>query len=843
MFRNGFSHQTVLVNSSSTRTPEEPGDGLTSDAARALLVEHGPNVPVSARARPRAWEWLLRALADPMTLLLLVAGFTYLALGDTTSALVAFGAIVPLAATGFVLETRAEHALEELARLTAPTARVHRDGAWVAIPAENVVPGDLLLVQEGDIVAADGHLVADAQLTVDEAALTGESQPVDKAMGEDPRVFAGTTVLSGRARVRVDNTGAATQYGGVGTLVARAQPSRTPLERAVRKLVIRLAAVAVGFVLAVTGVELLHGSGWGAALLAGVSLAIALAPEELPIVYTLYLALGARRLAREHALVRRLAGVETLGSTTVICTDKTGTLTLGRIALGALVAADGRRRNVGDPLDRAACELLDAAVLASEPTPFDPLDQAIAASARDHGVDVDALHAPTMVRDYAFDPSGKYMSHVWAEGAGLRIAAKGSVEGILEHSAVDDETRTRAEAANLRLADEGMRVIGVASGSLDASTTRADDERALRFVGLIGFEDPLRPGVAEAVRECGEAGIRIVMITGDHPVTAHAVAEGLGLPHEDERIAVGSDLDAADAAEVSRLAGDRAIFARIRPDQKHRLVEALRTAGEVVAMTGDGINDAPALREADIGVAMGQRGSQVARESATMVLLDDNFATIVTAIREGRRIFDNLRVAFEYLVAFHVPLVAAALLVPLTGQPLLLLPIHLILLQIVVHPTAALAFEGDPPAPDVMRRPPRPPGTSLGDRRLLVRALLVGATLAVAVLAVYFLAIDAGQSAREARTWAFAALLFGDVVLVLVVRCGDQPFWRVPTRSNRVIVPVLGATIAMVGAVLLVPALRDLLGLAPPRLGPLLIAALAAVLATTWPSLLAEVRR
>jgi Ca2+-transporting ATPase len=830
------------VTTSRAAGSEEAADGLTSAEARARLAEHGPNVAVPTRRHPRVWEWLVRGFADPMTMLLLVAGVTYLLLGDTTSAIVAFGAIVPLAATGFVLETRAEHALDELARLTAPTALAQRDGDWTVIPADAVVPGDLLLVQEGDVVVADGHLEADTQLSVDEAALTGESQPVEKSLDENPAVYAGTTVLSGRARMRVDATGAATQYGRVGSLVAQTRPPRTPLERAVRGAAARLAAVATGFVLAVAGVELLHGSGWGAALLAGVSLAIAIAPEELPIVYTLYLALGARRLAREHALVRRLAGVETLGSTTVICTDKTGTLTLGHIALGALVPADGNRRDPGDAPVGAALELLEAAVLASEPTPFDPLDQAIAGAARDQGIDVDALHALTLVRDYAFDPGGKYMSHVWRDGGPLRIAAKGSVEGILDRSAVDDETRARAEAANVRLADEGMRVIAVATGSIDASIDRAHDESALRFVGLVGFHDPLRPGVADAIRECGEAGIRVVMITGDHPVTAHAVAEGLGLQHEDEAIATGLELDAADDAEVRQLVSERTIFARIRPEQKHRLVEALRHAGEVVAMTGDGINDAPALREADIGVAMGGRGSQVARQSATMVLLDDNFATIVTAVREGRRIVDNLRVAFEYLAAFHVPVVAAALLVPLTGQPLFLLPVHLILLQIVVHPTVALAFEGDEPAADVMRRPPRGAGAMLGDRARLLRSLLVGSTLALAVLAVFFLGIDAGESGREARTWAFAVLLVGDVLLVLVVRAGSNPFWRVPTRSNRMVIPIMSATLAVVGVAMFVPTFRDRLGLATPRLVPVLVAVLAAMLATTWPSIIAEAR-
>ena len=340
--------------------------GLTSSEAGRRLAEHGPNLAVSERSRPRA-DWARRAFADPMTLLLLVAGPAYLALGDTTSALVAFVAIVPLAATGFVLERRAERALDELARLSAPTARVERDGRWITAPVAEVVPGDLLRLQEGDVVPADGQLVGGTQLTVDESSLTGESRPVDKTPLDDPRVFAGTTVLSGRAEVVIERTGPDTEFGRIGTLLARTRPGRTPIERTMRHVVTRLSIVAAGFVLAVGGVELVHGSGWGAALLAGVSLAIATMPEELPIVYTLYLALGARRLAREHVLVRRLAAVETLGATSVICADKTGTLTLGRIAARTLFAASGERWDIGSGEAPGAeiRALLEAAVLAS----------------------------------------------------------------------------------------------------------------------------------------------------------------------------------------------------------------------------------------------------------------------------------------------------------------------------------------------------------------------------------------------------------------------------------------------------------------------------------------------
>jgi len=820
--------------------------GLTSDEARALLVEHGSNVPVRSRGRRRGWDWLRRALADPMTLLLLVAAPTYAALGDTVSAVVAFCAIIPLAGAGFVLETRAERALDELATLTAPTARVERDGRLVEIPAADVVPGDLMELREGDIVAADGHIVEVAQLAVDESSLTGESHPVEKAAAGSQlvtQVFMGTTVLSGRALSRVSTTGAATEYGRVGALVAASRPPATPLQRIVRRLVVRLGAIAVGFCIAVAGVELLRGSGWGAALLAGVSLAIATVPEEFPIVYTLYLALGARRLARERALVRRLAAVETLGATTVICTDKTGTLTLGRVGVEALVTADAGLLPADSTSDEAHA-LLEAAVLASEPEPFDPLDQAIVAFAGTHGIDVDALHARSLVRDFAFDADRKYLTHVWRDERGqLVVVAKGALEGLLDRVDVAPSVRREFEEATTKLADAAMRVIAVAAGVLDATNDRLEDERALRLLGLIGFSDPLRPGVADAVRDCIGAGVRVVMVTGDHPVTAHAVAEAIDLPHDNDRITIGTDVQSADGPTLRSVVRGTAIFARTRPEQKHRLVEALRADGEVVAMTGDGINDAPALRQADIGIAMGRRGTEVARQAATMVLLDDNFSTIVVAIREGRRIFDNLRNAFAYLVAYHVPLVAAALLIPLTGEPLLLLPVHLILLQIVGHPTAALAFEGDQPAVDVMRRPPRSARSSLLSRSTLLRSLAVGSVLAVAVLALYLLRLDAGASASSARASAFAALLVGEVLLVIVVRAAGEPFWRVGARGNRSLVGVLGVSVALAVAVFVVEPLRELLRLGPLTPGDAAIAAGIAAVAVALPTVARGARR
>jgi Ca2+-transporting ATPase len=821
-------------------SPDAAADGisgLTSGEAAARLARDGRNEIVPA-ARGSRLRRLLGPLADPMVLLLLVAAPTYLVIGDTTDAVVAFAALGPIAAVGWLLESRAERTLEELRKLSAPTATVVRDSVRMQVPTESLVVGDVLWLHEGDVVPADAAVLELTQLLVDESALTGESLPASKRSqaGDDGMVWAGTTVLSGRAVVRVAATGGSTRYGRIGVLVAGAKRPPTPLQRSLARLVRSLGIVAAVFCAAVMGSELAHGAGWGEAVIAGVSLAIAAIPEEFSMVYTLYLALGAWRLAQQKTLVRRLPAVETLGSTTVICTDKTGTLTHGRLAVGGLWTPGGIRRDGGSLTPQEAA-LLEAAVLACEPDPYDPLDVAIVDYARRHGVDVGSLHDGELVVDWPFDPEDKYLTHVWRHvGRGHRTATKGSIEGVLRHVAVEPGVAAAAGEANATFAADGMRVIAIGSGApAGPSVDRAHDEASLRFVGIVAFSDPIREGVSEALRECRDAGIRVIMITGDHPATAHAVAEGLGLPHEDDGadvIATGEHLDASSVEEVDGLAATANVFARTRPEQKHLLVQALRRQGEVVAMTGDGINDAPALREADIGVAMGQRGTEVAREAASLVLLDDNFATIVAAVRDGRRIFDNLMRAFAYLVAFHPPLLFGALIIPLLGRPLLLLPVHLVLLELLLHPTVSLVFQADQADPDVMHRPPRPVGDALRLRSLW-RPYAVGTVLAAVVITIYLVALHAGWPVTRARSLAFVSMLGSQPFLLLSMRSPDRPWWRSGRPWSRTLWAVVVILVVTTVAIATVPPLTRILGLSTlPAPAWLVVAGTAAM--TSW---------
>jgi Ca2+-transporting ATPase len=752
----------------------EPG-GLTTTEARERLGRHGPNRLV-ARDRAAWLKDLVSLVLDPMAIMLLVAAGVYVALGERRDAVVMAIALVPVIGVDVFLEARCRSALKKLARSVAPRARVIRDGREMTIDTAELVPGDLLALAEGEFIHADGVVRTAANLAIDESSLTGESEPQPKRpvasagpaeAPSDALFYAGSTVVAGQGVGEVGATGRQTRFGEIARLVSAADTSQTPLQRRVGRLVKKLAVVAGAVAIAVVALGLARGLPWGQALLGGISVAMSAAPEEFPLVFTLFLSVGAWRLTKRGVLVRRLASVETLGSTTVICTDKTGTLTRGVFVLDRVAA-------FGAASER---EVLEAAVLASETPPSDPMEKAITAYAAVRGVDVERLLGGwSLVRDHDFDPIGKHMSHVWApagDPSEVRVVAKGAVEGVLEHSDFTPAERAQIEAAHTQLASEGIRVLAVAGRptSKPNGSTRADDERNLTVLGLLGFRDPMRAEVPNAVRECQAAGVRIKVVTGDHALTAHAVAESAGILHDDAAMVTGGQLAKANEEDRRRLIASASILSRITPAQKHMIVEALRAEGEIVAMTGDGINDAPALRRADIGVSMGQRGTDVARAAADLVLLDDNFASIVAAVREGRKIFLDVQRAFLYLLAFHIPIVGLALLPPLFGMPLLLMPIHLVWLELIVHPVSALLFQGDAPPADLMTRPPRAPEAPMLPRASVIRSCLSGTLLTGAVLLVYRWRTGAG--ADEARGLALATLILGYQILVLVERAAN----------------------------------------------------------------------
>lgn len=782
--------------------------GLSEAEAAARLKRFGPNRFVRPSMSARVRE-VARTVADPMVLMLLGAAGFYAALGARHDAIVLAAAAVPVLIVDVLFESRARMALRRLASAVAPRTRVIRDGRQREIATAEVVPGDLLFVSEGDVVHADGVLRWGANLAADESHLTGEAEPQEKVTldlgsdngpGDASRLFAGSLVLSGHGYVEVTATGERTRYGNVARLVSETPDERTPLERKTARMARYLLILGLTAAVGIFGLMLARGNTLKRSFLYSVTLAISAAPEEYPLVMALFLSLGAWRLSRRGVLARRLSSIEALGSTTVICLDKTGTLTEGRYGLAHC-------EPVGE--GTSIKELLEAAALACELNAADPIDQAILSHCREHGVDIDALHSRwKLTYDYPFEASGKHMSHVWVSSSVEEypqkawIVAKGSLEGILEHCVLAERERRAVEAAHAAMADQGMRVLAVAgrwsseSGAVRSSVRsdafyagvsaasngrftgqRSEDERGLKLYGLLAFCDPLRPGVARIVQECQQAGIKLKLVTGDHAITAHAVAEAAGIIHEDDKILSGQDLDRLEPAQLADLVNRASIFARVRPEQKYAIVDALVRAGEIVAMTGDGINDAPALRRANIGVTMGQRGTEIARAAAAIVLLKDEPGGLVAAIREGRQVFANIQRAFFFLAGFKAIVVGLALLAPALGMPILLQLVHLVWLELVVHPTAALVFEGEPPAGDVMREPPRAPAAPLLPLWPAMRAGLTGALVMAGALWLYAHRLSMG--AAYARSAAMAVIIGGGLMLACAELFGARPWWEV----------------------------------------------------------------
>jgi Ca2+-transporting ATPase len=762
-----------------------------------------------------------------MALMLALASALYFWLGDRHEGIILAIALFPVLGVDVLMEARSRKALKKLASAVAPTASVIRSGARLEVPSVEIVPGDLLVIREGDVLHADGVVTFAANLTVDESQLTGESEPREKIAdnGEQSRFYAGSLVIAGHGFGRVTATGQSTRFGEIARLIAEADTTTTPLQRETSKIARYLVLIAIVLAVCIFLVLVARNAPPSRAFLYAVSLAMSAVSEEFVLVFSLFLSLGAWRLGKIGVLVRRLATVETLGSTTVICIDKTGTLTAGSYALSSHQTL---RPEVSEN------ELLEAAVLACEKNPQDPIERAIIAHCSSHNVNPEELHSRwSLVRDYDFDPRGKHMSHVWASiddsRAEARIVAKGAIEGVLEHCRLTPEEHQQAHTANAKLAASGMRVLAVAGrvfvgswvGKQPYCTRLADGrndtrqllERDLELYGLLAFHDPLRTEVPQAVAECQSAGIRLKMITGDHALTAHAIAEAAGIVHRDDLIFSGPELAKMDQEHFEQAAREAAIFARVTPDQKYSIVDMLIRAGEVVAMTGDGINDAPALRRAHIGVAMGQRGTEAARAAAALVLLRDDFRALVATVREGRRVYSNIQRTFRYLISFKFMLVGLALLAPLSGIPLLLLPVNLVWLELIVHPVSALAFEGDPGPEDIMRRPPRDSAASIIALDAMLSPALSGAMLTVGAFLLFVTHLEDGEA--YARGIAIALVIVGSLFLVWAEFAGARPWWRsLLPRSLRFWAVCVGALASLMAA-MWIPKLAALVQIAP----------------------------
>jgi Ca2+-transporting ATPase len=918
--------------------------GLSHEEAAAKLRQFGYNELPSAKPR-NLLQIAGGVLREPMLLLLAGAAAVYVMLGSLKDALVLGAFVFVVAGINLYQERKTERALDALRDLSSPRALVIRGGERMRIAGRDVVPGDLLILAEGDRVPADAVLVSATNLATDESLLTGESVPVRKIAeqaaqsgatgqpmgdpdrvsahtiaprpgGDDlPYVFSGTLVVRGHGIARAEATGARTELGKIGKSLAGVEAEPTRLQTEARRIVFLSAIAAAALCVIIAVAYGLTRGDWLRGFLAALSTAMATLPEEIPVVLSVFLALGAWRLSRLNVLTRRAAAIETLGATTVLCVDKTGTLTMNRMALRELYAGGQSLRLAvacgGDAISDDAAgsaigggripgafeDLIEAAALATRSESIDPMDIAIRkiAEARLRGAAKISGGGPRgrpqralrLVREYPLKPALLAITEVWeaAEDRELVIAAKGAPEAIADlcHSQQAERDEISEEVA--RMAAQGLRVLGVAkaryrrpdadedasagagrpaghadrsaSGATPAEPSRGaaglpasetvrlpdnPDEFPFEFVGLVGLADPVRPAVPEAVQECVTAGIRIVMITGDYPGTAVSIAREVGLKSS-SGVITGPELASMSDAQLRDRIGSVDIFARAAPDQKLRLVKALKAAREVVAMTGDGVNDAPALKSASIGIAMGQRGTDVAREAADLVLLDDDFSSIVHAVRMGRRVYDNLKKALAYTLAIHVPIAGLSLVPVLLKWPLILEPVHIAFLELIIDPSCSIAFEAEPEEANIMRRPPRAIAERLFDRQMLGVAFLQGAGVLMMLLVVFAVALYRGQGETDARTLTFTALVLANLALIQANRSWRGTFLSSLRARNMAAVWIAAGALAVLGAVLYVPSLRALFDFSILHWNDLALCAGAGLGSLAWFEILKAVRR
>jgi Ca2+-transporting ATPase len=762
--------------------------GLSTAEALARLQSDGPNeLPRPDRRTPL--RIVAEVLREPMLALLLAGGGIYLLIGDLAEALIllAFASLSVIITV--IQETRTERVLEALRDLTSPRALVIRDGQLARIAGREVVRGDLLVVGEGDRVAADAVLITASELRADESLLTGESVPVQKrvsgAADMAGRVFAGSLIVRGSGKAEVVATGPLSEIGKIGQSLRNIALEPPRLQQQTRRMVKLFAAAGIAVSLALV---LLHGllrGNWLEGALAGIAVGMSMLPEEFPVVLTVFMAMGAWRLSRSRVLTRRAAAIETLGSATVLCTDKTGTLTENRMQVTKVWQPKGGWVDLGTAVPAAFMPLLNTAALASAPEAFDPMDRAFAARAPD------ARAGFTLARSHGLTSDLLAMTQVWTkEGvAAAMVATKGAPEAIATLCKLPPATRKRMAAAVDEMAAKGYRVLGVARAQHRGALPDTPHGFHFVFEGLAGLADPLRASVPEAMRLCRSAGIRVIMITGDYPATARAIADEAGIA--DGAVATGADVQACDDDALRRLVNTVQVFARVLPDQKLRIVQALKANGGIVAMTGDGVNDAPSLKAAHIGIAMGGRGTDVAREASSIVLLDDDFGSIVKAVSLGRRIYDNLRKAMGFILSVHMPIAGLALAPLLFGMPVLFTPIHIAFLEMVIDPVCSLAFEAEGEERDGMNRPPRDPQEPLFDGPLIAWSVIQGGLALAVVVAVYLHAQASGMPDDGVRALTFITLVLSLIALIFVDRSFSSSLVEAFTRGNRALTAVL----------------------------------------------------
>ena len=800
-------------------------NGLSSEEARLRQHQYGKNELIPKK-KESFFKKVFHIICEPMFLLLIIAAVIYFILGEPRDGAIMLIFVMGIISIDVIQEWKTDKTLNALKDLSAPTIPVIRDGIEKLIASADLVPGDLMMIHEGVKIPADGEVIRCADLCIDESSLTGEAERVfkipvgneipEKDYWRKDYCYAGTLVMQGTGAIKVDKIGAQSEYGKIGLGVAITPQEDTPLQKQTGKLV-KTCAVIAGVLFLMVGIftwfnipDHRFSDRLIESILSGVTLAMAMIPEEFPVILTVFLSMGAWRLAKKNSLVRKLPSVETLGAVSVLCVDKTGTITMNQMTVQKVWTGNQQEQ-----------KLIETMGLGCETDTYDPMEKAMLTYCEDHGISKESLFHHEFVTEYAFTDELKMMGHVWRRNGQLVIAAKGSPERILTICELTDEEREIAEKQINDLSSEGLRVIGVATANPvnDQAIPASITDCRLTFLGLVGLADPPRESVKNDIALCREAGIRVVMITGDNGITASAIARKIGIPGSD-RIITGEMLEAMSDSQLQEAVKNVSIFSRVIPEHKMRIVKAFKENGDIVAMTGDGVNDAPALKYADIGIAMGKRGSEVSREAADLILMDDNFTTIVETIRDGRRIYDNIRKAVGYVFTIHIPIAFSSLLGPFLGiapASLLLLPLHVVLLEVLIDPTCSIVLERQPAETNIMKRKPRNPKEKLLTGKLLSKSILQGLFVFAASFGAYYFTVkNSPAHASAARSMGLSIIMLANLFLVQVNSSDyDNIFRSIRQLLNDKVMWAVNAGTVILLAVILYTPLAGLLKLAP----------------------------
>lgn len=790
-------------------------EGLSAHEVAIRRKKFGYN-ELPNQDRKNFLKLILGLLTEPMIFLLLATVSIYFILGDRNEAFLLLISFVGIIGIELYQESKTEKSLQALKNLSSPISDVIRDGKRITIPGREVVVGDIMFLSEGSRVPADAKLFSAENFKVNESLLTGESESVEKHTKNitDFRVnsvFSGTLVVSGHGYAEVTGIGKDTEIGKIGTSLNSIKTEKTLLQKEVNKVVKFVAILAImastllTFIFWIDRGDLIQG------LLAGLTLAIAILPEEFPVVLTIFLTMGTWRLAKNNVLARRAHTIETLGSATVLCVDKTGTLTENQMKVASIIDADGNLYS--DNFDNAS-EVVSYGVLASQQNPFDPMEEAFILAGKQVFKDVDNIYKKQeILKEYPLEDSSLSVVHVWGQGDHVKfIALKGAPETVFDLCHINSDKKQKLESDVKQLARQGLRVIAIAKAKVTSTIPADRHDFNFEFIGLVGLADPVRKEALPAVKMCRDAGIRVVMITGDYPETAMNIAKQIELDYNNS--ITGPEFEKLSEQERIEIVKSISVFSRVTPNHKLIIVETLKAAGEIVAMTGDGVNDAPALKAADVGIAMGAKGTDVAREAATIVLLDDNFASIVHGIRLGRRIYDNLQKAMSYIISVHIPIALLSLIPALFKWPLVLIPAHIVFLEFVIDPSCTIIFENEKENKNIMDRPPRKLSSPIFNKRMVISSLTQGLLVAIMVIVAFKVLLDIGWSPDKARGMTFLILVVANIFLILGIS-GKQAIANILHRENMAMIMILLITSVSLALVYSVPFLRDLFHFSP----------------------------